>query len=204
MYQKVLTSYIECIKLYPSNERRDTEMKEVQPIRSREDIANMRAKLAKGGSRNKLLFDMGINTGLRVSDLLKLKVGDVRGKDFYQLQEQKTGKSKRINLHAVKEQITEYTNGMQDSESLFPSRKGGSPLTRVQAYRILNDAAEACGLEEIGTHTLRKTYGYHFYQKYHDVAALQKLFNHSAPSITLRYIGIEQDQLDAMTNDFAL
>lgn len=179
-------------------------MNTVQPIRSRQDIENMKAYLAKGGSRNRLLFTMGINTGLRVSDLLKLKVGDVRGKDFYTLQEQKTGKSKRVNLHALKDEIAQYTIGMRDEYNLFPSRKGGSALTRVQAYRILNDAAEACGLEEIGTHTLRKTYGYHFYQRYHDVATLQKLFNHSAPSITLRYIGIEQDQIDAMTNDFEL
>ena len=176
----------------------------VQPIRSRDDIANMRKQLAKAGSRNVLLFDLGLNTGLRISDLLQLKVGDVRGKDVYQLREQKTGKTKRIHLHAVRQEIADYTDGMSDDEYLFPSRKGGNALTRFQAYRILNDAAQACGLEEIGTHTLRKTYGYHFYQMYHDVAALQKLFNHSAPSITLRYIGIEQDQLDDMATGFAL
>lgn len=179
-------------------------MKVVQPIRNPRDIENMKNELAKGGSRNRLLFTMGINTGLRVSDILALKVGDVNGKDFYALKEKKTDKAKRINLHAVKQEIAAFCANRDPEEWLFPSRKGDQAITRIQAYRILNDAAEVCGLEEIGTHTLRKTFGYHFYQRYHDVAALQKLFNHSSPSVTLRYIGIEQDQLDEMTNDFSL
>lgn len=78
------------------------------------------------------------------------------------------------------------------------------PIGRVQAYRILNSAAKAVGLSEIGTHTLRKTFGYHFYQQYKDVALLQELFNHSAPSVTLRYIGINQDALDKAMSGFEL
>jgi integrase len=74
----------------------------------------------------------------------------------------------------------------------------------VQAYRILNKAAKNIGIGEIGTHTLRKTFGYLFYQKTKDVALLQELFNHSAPSITLRYIGINQDLMDNAMDDFKL
>lgn len=61
-------------------------------------------------------------------------------------------------------------------------------ITRFRAYVILNEVAQKCGLEEIGTHTLRKTFGYHYYQQTHDIATLQQLFNHSSPSITLKYI----------------
>lgn len=78
------------------------------------------------------------------------------------------------------------------------------PITRIQAYRILNTAAEKVGLDEIGTHTLRKTFGYHYYQKTKDVVMLQTIFNHSAPSITLRYIGIQQDEIDKSLEDFSL
>ena len=66
---------------------------------------------------------------------------------------------------------------MNDDDYLFPSRKGDKPITRVQAYRILNDVAEKLGIEEVGTHTLRKTFGYWHYQQYKDVAILQDIFN---------------------------
>ena len=179
-------------------------MKFVQPIRSRDDIQAMKDALARHGSRDKLLFDLGINTGLRISDIIALRVGDVRNREFVTIKEQKTGKPRRVRLTAVMGEIAAFIRGMDDSRYLFESRKGNEAITRVQAYRILNKAAKECGLEEIGTHTLRKTFGYHHYQQYHDVAMLQRIFNHSSPSITLRYIGIEQDQIDEATADFAL
>lgn len=95
---------------------------------------------------------------------------------------------------------------MRQDEYLLASRTGGKskPISRVMAYNILNDVGRMVGIDEIGTHTLRKTFGYHFYQKYKDVALLQELFNHSAPSVTLRYIGINQDQMDKGIDDFSL
>lgn len=179
-------------------------MKEVQPIRSLEKIAETKKRLALNGTRDVLLFSMGINTGLRISDLLSLKVGDVRGKNEYILKEKKTKKNKRILLHAVRKDIEDYTFLKSDDEYLFKSRKGTGPIDRVQAYRILNKAAQDCGLEEIGTHTLRKTFGYHFYRANQNVAMLQQLFNHSSPAITLRYIGITQDEIAEEWEKFAL
>ena len=179
-------------------------MKEVQPIRSMEKIQEIKKRLAQNGSRDVLLFTMGINTGLRVSDLLSLKVGDVKGKGEYLLREKKTKKNKRILLHAVRKDIEDYTFLKPDDEYLFASRKGEGPISRVQAYRILNKAAHDVGLKEIGTHTLRKTFGYHFYRTNHNVAMLQQLFNHSSPAITLRYIGITQDEIAEEWERFAL
>ncbi|WP_072169790.1 tyrosine-type recombinase/integrase [Propionispora sp. 2/2-37] len=67
----------------------------------------------------------------------------------------------------------------------------------VPSTKIINNAARSIGItEKIGTHTLRKTFGYHAYQSGVSIGVIQKLFNHSAPSITLRYIGITQDDLD--------
>lgn len=181
-------------------------MNTVQPIRDKEDIAAMKRELLKKGMRDLLLFIVGINTGLRISDILQLQVGDVRDVSHICIVEKKTGKKKKAFVTPyLREQLDTYISGMDDDEYLFTSQKGQNrPITRVQAYRILNAAAKAVGLEEVGTHTLRKTFGYHHYQQFKDVAILQELFNHSAPSVTLRYIGINQDIMDATLRDFQL
>ncbi|MBF8984914.1 tyrosine-type recombinase/integrase, partial [Lutibacter sp. B2] len=78
------------------------------------------------------------------------------------------------------------------------------PISRVQAYRALSKAGKKCGLDDIGTHSLRKSFGYWHYQMYKDVAVLQDIFNHSSPSVTLRYIGINQDVKDQTIEKFFL
>lgn len=182
-------------------------MKIVQPIRDREKIEEIKIVLREKSYRNYFLFVFGINSGLRISDILPLKVSDVKDKDHLILTEKKTGKFKRFLLNpGLRIEIKKYTSGMQPNEYLFPSRIGhkNKPITRVMAYLILNNAARKVGINEIGTHTLRKSFGYHFYQKYKDVALLQKIFNHSSPSITLRYIGIDQDMIDESLLTFNL
>jgi len=122
------------------------------------------------------------------------------------LSRKKTGKQKRHLLTNMKTDLDQYIIGMGDDEYLFQSRNGeNKPIQRLQAYRILNKAARNVGIdEEIGTHTMRKTFGYHFYQKTKDIALLQNLFNHSSPSVTLRYIGINQDIIDNAIREFRL
>lgn len=182
------------------------KMNFVQPIRDKNKIEEMKTELLKSGYKNYMLFVIGINTGLRISDILALKVSDVRDKTHISINEQKTGKTKRFKINDnLKSEVDKYILNMNKDEYLFQSQKGtNKPITRVQAYRILNKAGEKVGLAEIGTHTLRKTFGFHFYQKTKDVALLQELFNHSAPSVTLRYIGINQDIMDRAIDDFSL
>ncbi len=182
-------------------------MELVQPIRDRETIQQVKDILKRNGYRDYLLFVAGINTGLRISDLLTLKVLDVRDKDHVVIKEKKTGKTKRFLINGCfKQNLDGFINSMSDDEYLFQSRNGDNkPLTRMQAYRIINDACKKAGIkDQIGTHTLRKTFGYHHYQQYKDVAILQDIFNHSAPSVTLRYIGINDDMKDKTMQDFAL
>jgi integrase len=180
-------------------------MEFVQPIRETTTIERMKNTLRRSGTRNYMLFVAGINSGLRISDLLTLKVGDVRSKTHISLREAKTGKERRFKISpTLRRELDEYMDGMTDGNWLFPSRQGTKPITRVQAYRILNDAAKTIGIEEIGTHTLRKTFGYHMYQQTKDVAMLQQIFGHSAPSITLRYIGINHDMIDEAYDNFGL
>lgn len=181
-------------------------MKYVQPIRDRETIQKMKNELLKTGIRNYILFNIGINTGLRVSDILRLKVEDVRFKSHIFIVEKKTGKYKRLLINNnLKKDIDDYIYNMSDEEYLFKSQKGyNTPITRVQAYRILNSAAVNLGISEIGTHTMRKTFGYWHYKIYKDIAILQDIFNHTSPSITLKYIGINDDIKDKTIENFYL
>jgi integrase len=178
---------------------------EVEPIRDLEKIAEMKGALKGKGGRDELLFVMGINTALRIGDLLSLSVGDVLDEGgnivlWLDLKEQKTGKTKRFPLNsAVKNALSDYLSQRRcsdRSEPLFPSQKGGA-LSRSQAWRLLKHAAESIGLENIGTHSLRKTFGYQVYKKSGgDLGLVQKLMNHSTSKVTLSYIGINRDAMD--------
>jgi integrase len=177
----------------------------VQPIREQEKIQEIKEFFKEDNERNYLLFLMGINTGLRISDILKLKVEDVKGTHIV-LREQKTGKQKWIRITpSLKREINKYIAGKDDNEYIFKSRQGkNKPIGRSMAYKILRKAANEFKLKDIGTHTLRKTFGYHFYQQTKDVAMLQEIFNHSSPDITLRYIGVNQDSMDKAMTKFKI
>lgn len=170
-------------------------MSAVEPIRSKADIERMKKSLH---GRDLLLFTVGINSALRISDILKLKVGDLRGKDYIAMKEKKTGKTKRFEINkSIKKAIKELVPAdAKDDDWLFPSRKGGA-ITRVQAYRILNAASDRAGLKmEIGTHTMRKTFSYFAYRSGVDLAQLMTILNHSSQRETLKYIGVTQEQTD--------
>ena len=88
-----------------------------------------------------------------------------------------------------------YTKDLSNYEPLFKNKKGDR-LSRISAYRIIKFACDKiCSCGNFGTHTLRKTFGYHFYYQFNDVVMLQQILNHSHPAITLRYIGIEQEKI---------
>jgi integrase len=181
-------------------------MNKVEPIRDKAKIAELKKILLQTSYRNYILFVFGINTGLRISDILKVQVKDVRNKSHIVLKEQKTSKNKRFLINSnLRQELNNYIEGMADHEYLFQSRIGkNKPLSRFQAYRILSKGGRQAGLESIGCHSTRKTFGYHHYQANKDVALLQKLFNHSSPSITLDYIGITQDIMDQSIEKFSL
>ena len=180
-------------------------MTTVEPIRSKKDIEKVEKLLAKQSKRDLLLFNIGTNCGLRISDILRLNVSDVRNKAYIQIVEKKTGKFKKFPINAkLKPLIDEFVKGRRDKEPLFLSH-WKHRLDRSTAYYMIKDACKRAGLEEkIGTHSLRKTFGYHHYKQFKDIVILQKIFNHSSPQITMRYIGIEQDQIDDSCKNFVL
>lgn len=180
-------------------------MTTVEPIRDKSLIKKVEKILAQKSKRNLLLFTIGTNCGLRISDILSLNVGDVRGKTHIHIVEKKTGKYKRFPINSkLKPMFDEFTKGKVDEKPLFET-VFHNRMERVAAYCIIRKACKEAGIEEnIGTHTLRKTFGYHHYKKFKDVAMLQKIFNHSTPQVTLRYIGIDQDQIDRSYTNFIL
>lgn len=191
-------------------------MNTVEPIRDIKIIKSMRSILKSQSLRNELLFILGINVGLRISDILRLTVKDLvkpnlkTVRDYVTITEKKTGKSKKFYIgDIVKKVIENYIKEIPDLDMnnyIFVSRKGSNrPITRQQAYRILNKAAEIIGIVErdqdgiiiageIGTHTLRKTFGYHTYNSGTSLELLMQIYNHSSKSQTLRYIGITEEE----------
>ena len=180
-------------------------MATVEPIRRIEDIRKVEKILAKQSKRDLLLFIVGTNSGLRISDILRLNIADVRDKTHIQIIEKKTGKFKKFPINdKLKPLLEDFIKGRRNSEPLFLSC-WGHRLDRVTAYYIIRNACEKAGIKDkIGTHSMRKTFGYHHYKKYKNIAILQKIFNHSSPQITIRYIGIEQDEIDESYKNFII
>ena len=181
-------------------------MNYVEPIRTVKEIQAMRESFNR--LRDRLLFDLGITSALRVSDLLNLNVEDVRNKTEVKVKEQKTGKYKKFPLQPqVQQEIAEYLAtrpNADDEEPLFLTQKGYR-LDRMQAHHLLKSAAQKAGVKgNIGTHSLRKTFGYHHYKRFNDIGLLQKILNHSSSAITLCYIGITQEIIDMSYKNFNL
>lgn len=176
-------------------------MNAVQPIRDTDLVAEIKKYLYSRNQRDGFLFTMGINIGLRIMDILPFKVRDVRGKENISLRERKTGKQQSIPISSsLRRAIKDYIADKNDDDFLFESRQRDKhgrprPISREMAYKIMRSAAKQFGLEEIGCHTMRKTFGYHFYKREKNIALLMDIFNHSEESITLRYIGINQDEI---------
>ena len=173
-------------------------MNTVEPIRDLDVVMDIAEYLKGKSDRDYMMFMFGIYTGLRISDILKFRVRDVKGKDAVYLREKKTGKEKRFPLNAeLKPIIEDYISDKKDYEYLFKScRSGNKAISRQQAYKILSAAGRKFNIDNVGTHTLRKTFGYHMYQQTHDAVTIKEILNHADISVTLRYIGINQDNKD--------
>ncbi len=185
----------------------------VQPIRNLDELHSIERMLAEldteKGRRSYLLFELGIYLARRISDILPLKVGDLLGKEYLQIKEKKTGKVIELpipkNLQKV---LRQRLKGMDAGDYILASRqrdKDGhtKPVCPKTAYNYMKDIGETAGLPyNVGTHTLRKTFGYHYYKRTHDIALLMTLFNHSSEKDTKVYIGIALDEKRDALADF--
>lgn len=195
--------YIVCVRIKLCNIKGDAIFVEyVEPIREIEKIKAIKSILRKQSQRDLLLFVFGINTGIRVSDLLSLKVSNVWDggdiKEFLFLKDSFSGEESAYYLnYQIQLELATYFNSqdLNEDDFLFKSKKNAQPITRQQAYRIINKAAKEVGIQEkIGMHTLRKTFGYHAYRKGIAISILMKIYHHHSASETLKYIGIDKNE----------
>lgn len=173
----------------------------------------------KPNPRNYTLIVVGLNTALRISDILRIKwkdiyndsTGDIR--EHLEIREKKTGKVNIIAINlSLKHALLAYMDTAfsrqqyDNNRCLFPSNKGNNnPLSRSQAFRIVKEAAAASGLySHVSCHSMRKTFGYHAWKQGTPPALLMDIYNHSSYRITKKYLCIEQDERDEVYHNISL
>jgi integrase len=175
------------------------------PIRSERDIKNIK-KLLADHPRNSCLFNFAINVNLRASDILKVKVGDVRGLqvgEHFTLKERKTGKERNITLNkTVHSSIQTLLGTMpesEDSDPLFKSRKGGHALCVQYFSGLVKKWCKQINLKgNYSAHSTRKTWGYQMRTVHNvDIPTLMTIYNHSSQKITLQYLGVQASEVKA-------
>ena len=196
-------------------------MMTVQPIRSEATIRAIKGIISKdktaNTSRNRLLWIIGTNTGLRISDILKLKLKDVldnKGevRELLELVEQKTKRPRAIEIRPpVKREIEKFlkdTRAYDLNEYLFKDRRKGKedinkPITRVRAWQMINDWGRKAGVTyRIGTHSLRKVFGTFAFKAGIDLVYISEELGHRNVEVTRRYLGITKEATRKAFKDF--
>lgn len=168
----------------------------VEPIRDKNIIRECMHYLESKNERDKIMFAIGIYTGLRIGDILKLRVRDVYRKNKIVIKQEKTEKYIEIPINVeLKKILNKYCESKTPTEYLMKSRVGyNHPISKDRAYKIFKEMSEELGIEGIGTHSMRKTCGYHlYYSGGKDIVNVMNILGHKEPSMTLRYIGVTQD-----------
>jgi integrase len=178
----------------------------VDPIREIRDIDSIK-RILSSNTRDLLLFTLGINNGLRCGDILRLKVKDVKQikpGETLKIREQKTGKDNILMINKTTYKILrEFLEETKPDEEdyLFKSRKGKNRSLNVGSVNMMvKQWCRSINLKgNYGTHSLRKTFGYIQRKKYGvGWEILCKRFNHSSPSVTMRYLGIEDKEVSGI------
>lgn len=178
-------------------------MAEVEAVKSRDTVKLVSHLLKRTyGQQLADVWDIGLNLALRISDLLSIRFSDVQ-EDRLTLRESKTGKTATIKLNdkarAVIDRIRvdnpAHIYLFQSYRSRWSLSKSPKPLSRRYVLNAISSIGEEVGLT-LGTHSMRKTRGYHLYKATNDLARVMKMLRHGSEAVTLRYIGITQDDVD--------
>lgn len=189
----------------------------VEPIRSENQIKQIRGNLYRQKNpRDYLLFVFGINSGLRIGDILSLRLEDVKDgqgnlKDHLEIKEQKTGKTRKVHFNKqIKEALNFYlekTGIFNLDRYLFTNEKSkkNKPITRIRAYQLINSWCRNVGIKyKVGGHTLRKSFGYHLRKQGISIERISSLLNHRNIKVTFRYIGIDDDENKEVIKGFGI
>lgn len=188
-------------------------MNTVEPIRNRKKILAIKRNLKEEKNpRNYLLFVMGINTALRISDLLSLRIkeiidskGDI--KTYLFVREGKTKRQAKIYINdTVKEALNYYldkSKGIDPDSYLFKSERSNKKLDRIRTWGLIQKWTKRVNLESerYGTHTLRKTWGYQARIQGVSIEQISEKLGHKSVTVTRRYIGISQEEINKMEKE---
>lgn len=141
-------------------------MNTVEPIKNINKVQEILRYAKQDNERDYIMLMLGFHTGLRISDILNLKVGDVQNKKYLILREGKTKKFKRIKLNKeIRDCLNHYCKGKEPYDFLIKSRESANkPISRQRAYQIISEMGGMLGIENLGCHSLRKTFGYLYYK----------------------------------------
>lgn len=169
----------------------------VAPIKDEETLRRYEQELMNVDKKYFIMFRMGVGTGLQVQELLKLSVGDVKGKDSLTvyLGTKKVKRSYRFEPD-LKQVLEEFTQDRDRMSPLFLGHRNHA-ISREQAYRAMKAAGQRVGLGAVGAQTMRKTFAWRYYKNTGDIAYLTHLLNHASPSVTFRFIG-EKPKVDTI------
>lgn len=169
----------------------------VQPF-PKERINDIAIWLKNYNEKYYVIFLIGISVGIRISDILNLKISDMDNTDRIVIKEKKTGKTKIFPLkpviaNIIKDYIRDFCNEYQ--EYIFIGKKGAK-LDRSAVYRVLNRCIKELNINyKTGCHSLRKYCGRAIYDQTKDLAIVMNIFNHSSQRISARYIGLTEDRI---------
>lgn len=172
-------------------------MNQVEPIRRTEDIQKMYSVLRSRSQRDYLLFKFAIHTGIKLSELLNMSVQRLKSIESGNIKTTWIDDGEptiQILLPPdLRNELQDYIEYYQikDNDLVFQSIRTGKGLSRQQAYRIINKAAEELDIPHIGLTTLRKTFAYHAYQSGISISIIQKYLGHQTTNETMKFIGIK-------------
>lgn len=193
-------------------------MATTKPIKDKQQLQQFRNyyKDVIPHPRNYALIVLGLNSALRISDLLSLRWDDLYDtsrhcyRTHLSIREKKTGKQNTFLLNSCCKEALQYYRQTLPTPSkdsyLFASQKPPhAPISRSQAFRIIKHAAKECGLDDgISCHSLRKTFGYNAWNSGIPPVLLMNIYNHSSYEITKHYLGIEQAEKDEVYRTITL
>ena len=191
-------------------------MKQVEAAKSKTQRDQIEAHLREAGRVYLDIWKVGVNTALRISDLLQLTMVDVKNLDSsapaLELVEIKTGKARRIMLNApalkvMQRRLADYPKQhyLFQSEAVNIGRSKAQPINRRSVGRVFEKVGQQIAPKlSLGTHSMRKTRGYAMFEAGRSIESIAKVLNHSSTEVTMRYIGIEQRDIDQSYVEFEL
>ena len=168
-------------------------MNRMDPIIDRDVIHEIEEYLREWNEMYYILFETALYTGYRITDILNIRVRDVQGWDI-KLRERKTQKLREVRMTPeLKKSMRAFVKGKPLNHFVFKSRQGkNKPISRQRFDQILKHFATELDIDNIAAHSIRKTFGFFYYQKFDGVNDLMTIFNHSSERTTLIYIGDKQ------------